>query len=233
MSLPEARLASINVGRAQRFEGDGDGKAFRSAILKGPVAGRVALGEEGVAGDVQADRRYHGGPDKAIYLYALEHLAFWQKALRCEPLPPGTLGENLTIEGWGDLEGTLHVGDTLAIGDGDAAAAIQLTTPRQPCWKLERRMGLPGFAKAFLESRRIGSYARVVKPGAIAAGDPIRVVVRSPRAATLRDLIDAWHFRDRDARARVLADDALHPALRRRFERTAKARVGDDEESGG
>lgn len=195
MSLPAATLASINVGRTQRFEGTGDGKAFRSAILKGAVAGRVALGEEGVAGDQQADRRYHGGPDKAVYLYALEHLAFWQQALRCEPLPPGTFGENLTIEGWSDLEGTLHVGDTLAIGDGDAAAEIQLTTPRQPCWKLERRMGLPGFAKAFLESRRIGSYARVVKPGVIAAGDAIRVVARSPHAPTLREQIDARYFR--------------------------------------
>jgi MOSC domain-containing protein YiiM len=217
MPLPSARLASINVGRAQRFEGDGGGKAFRSAILKGAVAGQVALGEEGVAGDVQADRRYHGGPDKAVYLYALEHLAFWQRALRCDPLPPGTLGENLTIEGWSDLEGTLHVGDTLAIGEGDAPAAIQLTTPRQPCWKLERRMGLPGFAKAFLESRRIGSYARVVRPGPIAAGDPIRVLTRSPNSATLRDLIDAWHFRDRAARTRVLADESLDPSLRRRL----------------
>jgi len=218
MSLPPiARVASINVGRAQRFEADAGGKAFRSAILKGPVAGRVELGEEGVAGDVQADRRYHGGPEKAVYLYALEHLAFWQRALRCDPLPPGTLGENLTIEGWSDLERTLHVGDTLAIGDGDAAAAIQLTTPRQPCWKLERRMGLHGFARAFLESRRIGSYARVVRPGPIAAGDPIRVVNRSPDSATLRDLIDASYFRDRDARARVLADADLDPLLRRRF----------------
>jgi MOSC domain-containing protein YiiM len=220
MPLPAARLASINVGRAQRFEGDGDGKAFRSAILKGPVSGRVALGEEGVEGDVQADRRYHGGPEKAVYLYALEHLAFWQKALRCDPLPPGTLGENLTIEGWSDLEATLHVGDTLAIGDGEEPATIQLTTPRQPCWKLERRMGLPGFAKAFLESRRIGSYARVVKPGPIGAGDPIRVIIRSPNSATLRDLIDAWHFRDSEARARVLADDALDEALRRRLTRS-------------
>ncbi len=216
-------LASINVGRAQSF--DLGERKLRSAILKSPIAGRVELQPLGVAGDQQADRRFHGGPEKAVYLYALEHYPFWQSALKCVALPPGTFGENLTIEGWPDLEGELHVGDELAIGDPQHGARVQLTTPRQPCWKLEARMGLPGFAKAFLESGRIGIYARVSRPGAIGVGDAVAVVTRSPQSATVRDLIAALHLEDRAAAQRVLADDALDAALRRKVEwRLARGR---------
>lgn len=217
MTAPRARLAAVNVGRAQTHEVGG--RKLRTAILKTSVAGRVAIGSEGIEGDQQADRRYHGGPDKAVYLYAAEHLAFWQQALRCAALPPGTFGENLTLEGWDDLEGTLHVGDVLQIGDGPDAAVIELTTPRQPCWKLEARMGIEGFAKAFLESGRMGSYARVTRPGTIAAGDAVTVIARREAAASLLDLQRAIYFGDRAAKARVLADTALDPALRRRVER--------------
>lgn len=215
------QLAAVNVGRARSF--DAGGRKFRSAILKGAVAGRVALGVEGLAGDQQSDRRFHGGPDKAVYLYGAEHYAFWQRALRCDPWPPGTLGENLTVAGTADLEAELHVGDVLQIGSGADVATIELTTPRQPCWKLETRIGLAGFAKAFLESRRMGSYARVLAPGVIGAGDPVRVVARRPQAATLRDLIGALYLADRAAATRVLADPDLPPQLRRKAERGVRA----------
>lgn len=224
MPAPCRHLASVNIGRTQSFEVDG--KKFRSAILKSSIGGRVALGAEGVAGDQQADHRFHGGPEKAVYLYALEHYDFWQRALRCTSLPPGTLGENLTFAGFADLEGELHVGDTLELGTGDAAATIQLTIPRQPCWKLEARMGLKGFAKAFLESGRMGSYARVVRAGTIGAGDRVAVVERRPRSAPLRDLLRALYLGDDGARARVLADPELAPGLRRKVERGTRSGGG-------
>lgn len=220
-----ARLASINVGRAQSF--DLGERKLRSAIVKAPIAGPVAIGRDGVDGDQQADRRFHGGPEKAVLLYALEHYPFWTRALRCVELPPGTFGENLTLEGWPLLERELRVGDLLQIGDATRGARVQLTTPRQPCWKLEARMGLPGFAKAFLESGRIGSYARVTQPGTIAAGDPIVVVARSAQAAPLADLIAALHLDDRAAAERVLADPELDAALRRKVEWRLRRRRGD------
>lgn len=192
---------------------------MRSAILKAPVEGRVALRELGVAGDEQADRRFHGGPEKAVLLYALEHYAFWRGALKGVALPPGTFGENLTLEGFADLEAELRVGDVLRIGSGEGAAVIRLTAPRQPCWKLEARMGLPGFARAYLESGRIGTYARVEQPGVIAAGDAVEVIARSPAAATLHDLNRALYFEDAAAAARVLADPALPEPLLRRLTR--------------
>jgi MOSC domain-containing protein YiiM len=207
-----ATLVSVNVGRAQAFT-VGERK-FRSAILKAPAEGRVMLGELGLEGDQQSDHRYHGGPMKAVYLYSAEHYAFWAHALKSDALPPGTLGENLTIGGLdGGLEQALHVGDVLQVG----GARVQLTTPRQPCWKLETRMGLPGFAKAFLESGRIGMYARVVQEGEVAAGDDVSVFERAPKSATIADLIRALYFEDGAAAERVLADPRLAPELRRRL----------------
>jgi MOSC domain-containing protein YiiM len=186
-------VVSVNVSGVRSFtvpkEGTKDGreKTFRSGILKAPVAGRVKLLRLGLEGDRQADRRVHGGPEKAVYLYGAEHLAFWEKALR-SPIPPGTLGENLTIGGFErGLEQELHAGDELRIG----TARVQLTTPRQPCWKLEARMGLPGFIKAFAESGRIGVYARVLEEGEVGAGDEVTVVARAPDSPTLAEFIRA------------------------------------------
>lgn len=207
------RLDSVNAGSAQRHEIGG--RSIVTAILKAPVAGRVMLRALGVEGDAQADRRFHGGIEKAVYLYGSEHYEFWRRALKGVELPPGTLGENLTIGGFErSLEDDLRVGDELSIG----AARVRLTTPRQPCWKLETRMGLPGFAKAFLESGRIGMYARVVEEGEIGAGDRVAVARRSEGAASIRDLIRALHFRDDEAKRRVLAGEGLDPALRERIE---------------
>lgn len=210
-------LVAVNVANVQSFT-VGERK-FRSAILKAPVEGRVLLRELGLDGDHQADHRFHGGPEKAVYLYSFEHYAFWQKALKLDAMPPGTLGENLTIGGFEkDLEHDLHVGDVLAIG----GALVQLTTPRQPCWKLETRMGLSGFAKAFLESGRIGMYARVSREGGVAAGDAVSVERRSARSATVRDLLLALYFEDDTAAQRVLDDDELEPRMRRRLSRTSR-----------
>ena len=214
-----ANLVSVNLGRTRTFTvGD---KKFRSAILKAPVSSRVMLRQLGVEGDQQSDHRYHGGPEKAVYLYSAEHYDFWKKALRSDAMPPGTLGENLTIGGFeGGLEQALHVADVLQIG----GARVQLTTPRQPCWKLETRMGLPGFAKAFLESGRIGMYARVVAEGEVGAGDEVTVVERGDASAKIADLIRALYFEDAAAAQRVLADIGLHPKLRSRVERGAPRR---------
>ena len=221
-TLPPLRLIAVCSGRAQGFT-VGERK-FRSAILKAPVSGRVALTADGVAGDQQADRRFHGGTEKAVYLCGAEHYAAWAAALATTPWPPGTLGENLTLGGAAELERVLCVGDTLQLGTGHDAPQLELTTPRQPCWKLETRIGIAGFAKAFVQSRRLGSYARVVRSGTIAAGDPVTLVARQPRAATLHDLIGALHLADHAAQERVLAQEGLPAALRRKLERALRER---------
>lgn len=212
-------VASVNVSAVQTFEVAG--KRMRSAILKAPVAGRVMARTLGLDGDQQADHRFHGGPEKALYLYGAEHYDFWRSRIRGETLerlgrlPYGIFGENLTIAGLGDLESNLHVGDVLKVGD----AVVELTVPRQPCWKLETRFGIPEFARAFLGSGRIGSYARVRSEGLVGAGDEVAVLERQGDAIPLADLILALYFRDDEAKVRALASGSLPEKLRRRIER--------------
>lgn len=179
---PTARLLAVSVGAAAPlFVGDGGrAEAVLSGIRKSPVSTaadprEVEVRGLGVAGDTQVDTSVHGGVDKAVYLYPAEHAAFWieqrRRALGLDdPLPPGFVGENLTVEGL--LEDAVHVGDTLAIG----TVRLVVTAPREPCFKFNARMGWKGAAKAMVQSGRSGWYASVLEPGRLRAGDPIRVI---------------------------------------------------------
>jgi len=129
----------------------------------------------GVAGDEQADLSVHGGLEKAIYVYPIEHYAFWSELLSRETkksvnLPLGALGENFTIEGL--LETEIFVGDQMQIG------ALQFTVVklREPCFKFNAKMKYKGAAKAMLQSGFSGWYLRVNQTGALAAGAEISVV---------------------------------------------------------
>ncbi len=166
----------MNVGRPQALERDG--QRMRSAIIKVPVAGRVAVRRLNLDGDGQADLRVHGGPQQAVYVYAAEHYEYWQRALG-RPLPFGQFGENLTAEGL--LEDLVHVGDVFRAGN----ALLRVTRPRLPCKKLAARMGEPDFMQRFLESGRTGFYLEVLAEGDVGAGDAIRRLRTRPEAPTV------------------------------------------------
>ena len=117
------RLLAVCVGPVQKVTlGE---KKKRSGILKAPAQGRLVLGELGLPGDEQADHRYHGGPDKAVYAYSGEYYAYWRESLG--ELPFGHFGENFVLEGFPDAE--VGLGDRLAVGD----AEVEVTEPRVPC----------------------------------------------------------------------------------------------------
>ena len=182
------KVLSIQVGRTRTFApADPDGKRWRSAIAKEPVSGIVALGLEGLAGDVQADRRYHGGPERALLAYAAEHFAGWCQELSRPSLTPGTFGENLTLEGLAEAQAC--IGDVLSLG----GAVIQVSQPRMPCVKLARRLAAPGIVARALATARTGFYLRVLRVGEVARG-PLALIERPfPRltvAAALQALTD-------------------------------------------
>src|SRR5712692_6161744 len=116
------KIVSINAGLPR--EVDWRGKSVRTSIFKQPVAGRVRVERLNVEGDRQADLTVHGGADKAVYAYPLEHYAFWKKELAGEQLPLGMFGENFTIQGI--LESDTHIGDRFRIG----TAEVMVTQPR-------------------------------------------------------------------------------------------------------
>jgi MOSC domain-containing protein YiiM len=137
-----------------------------TGIYKEPVAGPVEITSEGLAGDVIADQKHHGGPDQALYLYGQTDYDWWAQSLG-DQVKPGLFGENLTISG---LESAaFNIGDTLMIGE----VILQVTAPRIPCAKFAARMGDTQIVKTFKAAERPGLYCRVLNPGLVSAGDPV------------------------------------------------------------
>jgi len=214
---PDARVLSINIGQPRTVPYDG--ATVRTAIYKDPVTEPVRLTRLGFVGDGQADRRVHGGPTRAAYLYPHEHYAHWEPRLGGGPLPHGQFGENLTTEGL--LETTLHVGDVFILG----GARVQVESPRVPCFKLGIRTGDPTIIGPFLESGRLGTYLSVLEEGPVAPGDPISLLHRVDGAVTVAELIAALYHPGASDQLleRVLASPGLRPEHFARIEKLRRA----------
>jgi MOSC domain-containing protein YiiM len=197
-------LLSVNTGRPQQISVR-RGRPLMSAIGKAPVEGRVRVDGVNVAGDDQADRRVHGGPDKAVYAYASEDTAWWEAELG-RTLAPGMFGENLTTEGV-DVSGAV-IGERWQVG----TVELEVCQPRLPCAKLGLRFGDPMMVRRFGEARRPGAYLRIVREGEIAAGDTIEVVHRPVHGVTVRD-VSAAILLDESLLARAAAAPELPASL--------------------
>jgi len=174
------RVLSVNVGLPRDVS---FGKhRMRTAILKEPVKGAIPLARLGLEGDGQADPRYHGGPDKAVYLYPFEHYAYWADVLGRRDLTPGAFGENLTTEGL--LEANVRIGDVYEIG----SARVRVTEPRTPCAKLGAKFGSMGFVRVFGSAGRPGFYLSVAQEGMVEAGDPITLLSTARERPTVAEV---------------------------------------------
>lgn len=144
---------------------------------------------EGLAPDEQADRRVHGGPEMALHLYPLDHHAWWRGKIGDHPAldEPGGFGSNLAVAGL--TEEMVHIGDRFLLG----SALIEVSQPRQPCWKIEHRFGHKGMVAAIIASGRCGWYFRVIEQGEVATGDSLERVALGAQewsvARTFRTLI--------------------------------------------
>jgi MOSC domain-containing protein YiiM len=206
---------SVNVGRPRTIAWH-DGNVT-SAIWKEPVSGRVLVQGVNLAGDDQADRRVHGGPDKAVYTYALADYGWWQTQLGIA-VQPGLFGENLTIEGL-DLTDAL-IGERWRIG----SALFEVSQPRIPCYKLGIRLADPGFPRRFAAAGRPGAYLRIVREGAVAAGDEVSVVSRPEHEVTVAFVARAYHV-DRSLVPRLLEVPTLSSSWREWAEKIVAARA--------
>ena len=159
-------VEAICTGTARPFNG-----AETSAIAKRPREGRVQILDDGLAPDEQADRRVHGGPEMAVHLYPLDHHAFWKSELGDIALlnEPGAFGSNLAVRGL--TEEAVHIGDRFRLGE----ALIEISQPRQPCWKIEHRFAsvtdAKGMVATIVKTGRCGWYFRVIETGYASAGD--------------------------------------------------------------
>lgn len=175
----------MNVGLARTVRYDG--KDVVTGIFKEPVDGHIAVAGVNLAGDDQADRAVHGGPDRAVYAYASEDYDWWNGELGRD-LPPGTFGENLTTRGI-DVTGAL-VGERWRIG----TVVLQVTTPRFPCYKLAMKMDDPKFVKRFGAALRLGTYTSIVTEGVLERGDAIEIVHRPAHGITIGEMSKIYLF---------------------------------------
>lgn len=165
-SLPPHRCGvvhSVQIGQIRSLGPD----SVPSGFVKKAVDGPVALKPLGIVGDEQADLRVHGGPNKAVYAYPYTHYASWRAAFPQHEslLVPGGLGENLTLLDCSELE--VCVGDIVTLG----TATLQVTQPRQPCFKFALRFDDISMPRAMMKNGRCGWYYRVLEPGTLQAGD--------------------------------------------------------------
>jgi MOSC domain-containing protein YiiM len=194
------RVVSVNVGRPRQISVR-RGRPLMSAIGKAPVERRVGVAGVNVEGDEQADRRVHGGPDKAVYAYAAEDTAWWEEQLG-RLLGPGAFGENLTVGGV-DVTGA-RIGERWRIG----TVELEVCQPRLPCAKLGAKFGDRTMVRRFAEASRPGAYLRIVAEGELGAGDAVEVRDRPGHDVTV-ELVSRAILLDET----LLAPAAAAPAL--------------------
>lgn len=161
------RIHTLSVGQPQTMTDERG--TWRSAIFRTPVSGAVELRQRGLDGDQVADTDNHGSPDQAVCCHPLDHYAFWNEIYELRTpetmLGPGSVGENWTVSG--ATEHDVCIGDIFRVG----SARVQVSGPRYPCTKQERKVGLAGFHRRTIETLRTGWYLRVLTPGTVQAGD--------------------------------------------------------------
>jgi MOSC domain-containing protein YiiM len=175
------KLLAVCIGSARPTPGR---KSSRTGIFKEQVDHPVLVGREGLAGDRIVNRKHHGGPDQAVYLEGSIDLDWWADELG-RPLPPGTFGENLVIDGLDNRD--VAVGDRFEIGD----VLLEVTCARLPCATFALRMDDPTMVKRYTRAARPGAYTRVIREGQICAGDSLRHISYTGERVTMPDMIKA------------------------------------------
>lgn len=187
------QIVSTNIAQARTILWNGS--AIQTGIFKYPVSPPIHLGSEDVANDNVIDRRFHGGIDKACYLYSIDHYPYWRGKYPHLEWDYGMFGENLSIEGMDESD--LRVGDIYKVG----TALIQVSQPRQPCFKLGIRFGNQGILKEFIEAAIPGTYVRVLEEGKVDIGNELILEDRNEDAITIQDLYRLLYSKQPDPRA--------------------------------
>jgi len=211
----DTRIDQIFIGALRPLPPEGQ----LTGMYKSPVAGPVSVTPEGLAGDRQADRRYHGGAEKALHHYPAEHYARLAQRFpeRADVLAPGVLGENLSTRGW--TEANACIGDVFRAG----SALVQLSQPRQPCWKINHRLDVDGASLFIVRECITGWYYRVLETGMIAPGDAFTLAERPNPTLTVATFIAATqaHRPDPAELRAIAAAVALAPEWARRLSERA------------
>jgi MOSC domain-containing protein YiiM len=177
-------IKSVNIGLPKEVEWRG--KKVLTGIFKYPTSLALQVTYNGIEGDGQGDLIHHGGQDKAVYAYPLEHYSYWQEFLGRDNLRMGMFGENLTIEGLLDTD--VCLGDYFQFG----TAVLMAIQPRMPCSKTGLPFNDPKMTQHFARSRRNGFYFRVIQEGVLQQEDEIKMIRKSEYNITIQEVVDCY-----------------------------------------
>ncbi len=197
------KVLSVNLGGKTIVKWRG--KQVATGIFKKPVDQPLFLGREIVSDDVIADRKVHGGIDKACYLFSVSHYPYWKNLYPKLPWDWGMFGENLTVE---DMdEANIQLGDVYTIG----TAMVEVSQPREPCYKLGIRFESQEVLKQFIDHGYPGTYVRILREGKVNKGDQLQLVSRPETSISIKDFFKLLYDREKDEDMvfRALASKAL------------------------
>lgn len=194
--MEEPHLHKLFIGKVKRMgKKDAENpleREWESGIFKNATNEEVWLTETGFKGDEVADKKNHGGPEKAVFAYPIKHYTYWQQVIEHEDMQMGAMGENFALLEMDEF--TVCIGDTYKIGD----AIIQVSQPRQPCWKPARRFQIMDLALQIQNTGRTGWYFRVLQEGAIQEDSPLELLDRPYPQWTIQAANEVMHFNKDD-----------------------------------
>lgn len=205
------KVVSTNIGKSRTVQWRKE--EITTGIFKYPTVEGIQLGKEDVHGDKVIDRKYHGGIDKACYIFSADVYPDWQSLYSQLEWSYGMFGENLTIEGLDETQ--VYIGDIYQLG----TAKVQVSEPRQPCKVLNVRFNSNDVVKRFVSKQRSGCYLRVLEEGTVSSGDEMILLERNPKSITVFDVFQMIYDKSVSIEKVDLAieDDALAEATKEKL----------------
>jgi MOSC domain-containing protein YiiM len=207
------KIISTNIAKPTTIEWQG--QQVETGIYKYAVQNPIFLGFEDVVNDHVIDRRYHGGSDKACYMYSSDHYPFWQNKYPNQDWKWGMFGENLTVSGLNESE--IRIGDRFQIGD----AVVQVTQPRQPCFKLGVRFGDQSVVSDFWTLPFPGVYVRVLLPGEVKTGNEVIRIESNPESLSVSQVFSIFRSNKENLELiqKAIAEPFIAASCRRNIEK--------------
>jgi len=199
--LYRMKVIATNIGNATSITWNG--KEENTGIFKYPTSEPLYLGKTDVAQDTVIDRKHHAGINKACYLFSSDHYPYWKKLYPDLDWDWGMFGENLTIEGMN--ESLIRIGDCYKIG----TALVQVSQPREPCYKLGIRFNNQEILKQFIDHGYPGTYVRILEEGEVATGDALVLIETSENPLTVKQFYELLYAKEKDPQLVQLAVENL------------------------
>ena len=206
------KITSTNIAKPTTIIWNG--KKIKTGIYKTPTNKPIYLGKEAVKGDEVSDRKVHGGIYKACYLFSENHYAYWKNLYPNLDWNYGMFGENLTVNNLDETK--LFIGDIYKVGD----ALVQITQPREPCFKFGVKFGTQKVLKQFINHGFPGTYVRVLKEGFVKNDDSFKLVEEAKNSLSTAQLFNVLHAKEKDQSLLKLAvkNEALPIGKRKKLE---------------